>query len=79
MNELENALREANEPLEKLFVKVGANYYCHLTGETISAAAYCSLRQRLTLSLSAEEQIRLRRRNKLHAIAAAADASAGAR
>lgn len=79
MNDLENAIRAACGAIEDHFVKVGANYYCHLTGDTITAAAYCSLRQRLTPSLSAEEQQRQRLRNKARAVADAADVRAGAR
>lgn len=79
MKDLENALRAAGGAIEDHFVKVGVNYYCHLSGSTISLSEYYSLKQRFDPPLSHEEQQRQRLRNKARAVAAAADARAGAR
>ncbi|WP_425080058.1 hypothetical protein [Ruegeria denitrificans] len=79
MKELENALRAAGGAIEDHFVKVGTNYYCHLTGNTISLNEFYQLKRRLDPPLSHDEQLRQRQRNRARSVAAAADVRAGAR
>ncbi|WP_298845984.1 hypothetical protein [uncultured Ruegeria sp.] len=79
VKELENALRAAGGAIEDRFVKVGTNYYCHLTGNTISLSEYYQLKRQLNPPLSHDEQLRQRQRNKARAVADAADVRAGAR
>ncbi|WP_170428144.1 hypothetical protein [Ruegeria arenilitoris] len=79
MKDLENALRVAGGAIEDHFVKVGANYYCHLTGNTISLSEYYQLKRRLDPPLSHDERLRQRQRDRARSVAAAADARAGTR
>ena len=68
IDQLENTIREAGGPVAQHVVKVGSNYYCHLTGTTISSAEYKTLVSRLgssaTDGLTPEER---RLRNRVHA------------